>query len=668
MLLIKNFRYRPEIDGLRALAVMAVVLFHCGLGVPGGYVGVDIFFVISGYLITSLILKDLQEDKFSMVHFWERRARRILPASIVMVLVTAVAGWFLLLPSDFVSFGKSATSQTVFTANFFFWRTTNYFAGPADEQPLLHTWSLAVEEQFYMVVPVFLLLLWRFRGTRSRTALFMILGGGFVVSLAFSVVLLPRMPAVTFYLLPTRSWELLCGSLAALMPATAFLQRKLLREALVMLGLAGMVLPCFLYTKDTSFPGLAALPPCLGAVLFILGCTPSSQSTLPRAAALFVKKPVVFVGLISYSLYLWHWPIVAFSHYWAFGELPLWHRWAILAAGFVLSIASWKWVETPFRRRRLGVTRPRMFAHAGLGLAAVAMMGLMLISEKGFPSRFSDRVRAFAQVRPGKHNRLCNPLTLEEAIAGRIPRLGTSESAPIGLLVWGDSHACSILPAALTAADANGVAVLGVWHSCTPPVIDYISQTSSAHFSLGSDSPAWCAAILEQIKKKKIPRVLLAARWSGYFEAEEQLRVSGEAFPVSLGSALVKTVRALREVGAEVWLLREVPNHGAPVPRALVKAEILGTNILPATCNRTRLDSINALFDLLRDELTQVGANILDVSNFMIDEETNYFRMEKNGDALYYDSHHLSQAGARLVADSFHPIFSNLEQVDPQSN
>ena len=156
--IIQNFRYRPEIDGLRAIAVLAVVFFHAGIGMPGGFIGVDVFFVISGYLITSLIIKDLQTDTFSLASFWERRARRIFPAAAAMVLIVLVAGWFLLLPTDYSTLAKAAAWQAVFAANFYFWKTTNYFSGPADEQPLLHTWSLAVEEQFYLFVP--LILIW----------------------------------------------------------------------------------------------------------------------------------------------------------------------------------------------------------------------------------------------------------------------------------------------------------------------------------------------------------------------------------------------------------------------------------------------------------------------------------------------------------------------------
>lgn len=647
---------------------MAVVLFHCGLGIPGGFVGVDIFFVISGFLITSLILKDLQQGTFSMVRFWERRARRILPASIVMVFVTTVAGWFLLLPSDFVSFGKSAASQTVFAANFFFWRTTNYFAGPADQQPLLHTWSLAVEEQFYMVVPVLLFLLWKFHWARSRTFLFIILGGGFLVSLALSIVILPRLPAVTFYLLPTRAWELLCGSLVALVPARAFLQGRLLREVLVALGIAGMLVPCFLYSKETAFPGLAAVPPCLGAVLFILGCSPSSATPLPRTAVPFIWKPVVFVGLISYSLYLWHWPLVAFSHYWALEDLPLWHRWTIVIVSFFLAVISWKWVETPFRKRTLGGTRKTMFLHAGVGLAAVALAGVLLVLLKGFPTRFSERVYSFDQAKAeALHaNRICGPLTLEEARDGRIPRLGAPEPAPVGLLVWGDSHARSILPAAIALAEIEGVGVLGAWHSSTAPVIDYIPDARYAGYSLGQDSPAWASAIIEQVKERRITQVLLVAQWSGYFHAEEERLKEGKTLKVPIGKALIKTIRALRDLDAGVWILREVPNHAAPVPKTLIKSELFGTLLSSYACTHAQLDTRNASFDQLHDELVEAGGQILDVSTLLENGDSGCYRMEMNGVALYYDSHHLTQAGARLLAPALRSIFDGIELSGPE--
>ena len=208
--LIQNFRYRPEVDGLRAVAVLAVVLFHAGLGFPGGYIGVDVFFVISGYLITSLIINDLEQGRFTLTNFWERRARRIIPALAAVVPATLIAGWFLLTPRDYADLGKSAACQSVFGANFYFWRTTlgGYFAGAADEMPLLHTWSLAVEEQFYLIVPLTLAGLFRIPGLRTRRVLFALFGAGILVSLLVSLYGVAHYRVAAFYLLPTRAWEL----------------------------------------------------------------------------------------------------------------------------------------------------------------------------------------------------------------------------------------------------------------------------------------------------------------------------------------------------------------------------------------------------------------------------------------------------------------------------
>lgn len=654
--IIQDFCYRPEIDGLRALAVIVVVLFHCGLGVPGGYVGVDIFFVISGFLIASLILKDLQNKSFSIVHFWERRARRILPASLVMVCVTMIAGWFLLLPTDFRDAGQSAMSQAIFAPNLYFLFNTSYFSGSADAQPLLHTWSLGVEEQFYMVVPFLLMLLCRFRRTSSRTVLLLSLGLGFVLSFAMSVLLLSRMPDAVFYLLPTRAWELLCGSLVALIPIGWMSSRAVVREAGVAVGVAGMVLPCLLYSKETAFPGVAALPPCLGASIFILNCGGLQKSNLPMLARPFALRPVVFIGLISYSLYLWHWPLVAYSNYWALQEFSLGYRWMLVAASVVLAILSWRFVETPFRTRRWGASRRGMFSYAGTGLAAVAAVGLVLMLLQGFPSRFSDKVIAIDQVRTEAEprNRITNPVGLSDAQNGVFPRLGASEPAPVELLVWGDSHARAILPAVVAAAVNQGAAVLTAWHPSTPPVLDYELDPYKAKYSLGQSSDEWSAAIVEQVQNQRIPRVLIAARWSSYLASEHDARFT---------DALVKTVHSLREAGADVWILREIPNHATNVPMALIQFEVFGVDITPFVSDEKDYARHNQPFDALQEELESAGARIVDASQLLLDTERNQFRMELDGLSLYVDDHHLSRRGAALLAPALEPVFNQPDRA-----
>jgi len=287
---LKTFRYRPEIDGLRALAVIPVLLFHAGLGTPGGFMGVDIFFVISGYLITSLIVRDLQLGVFSMRNFWERRIRRILPAATVVVLATLIAGAFILLPETFENLGQSALAQSLMVSNFYFWQQDGYFAAPSDYEPLLHTWSLAVEEQFYLVLPLLLVFLNRRTPTRITLVLTLI----FLTSLIWSFFGPYLYPMATFYLLPARAWELLLGSLIAILPLRTPGSR-LGATFISLTRIALMVYPMVTYSPTTPFPGIAAIPPCLGAAFFIIATR--NHSTPP--GQLLASPPFVFVGKIS---------------------------------------------------------------------------------------------------------------------------------------------------------------------------------------------------------------------------------------------------------------------------------------------------------------------------------------------------------------------------------
>jgi peptidoglycan/LPS O-acetylase OafA/YrhL len=284
-----NHRYRPDIDGLRALAILPVMLFHAEFGCPGGFVGVDVFFVISGFLITSLILEEIHNDAFSLAMFWERRIRRILPALFVVVFATLIAACFLYFPDDFKLVGQSVLAQALLLSNVFFWRQTGYFADGVDTLPLLHTWSLAVEEQFYVLFPLLLIYLGRHkRFSIARTILWVGFG-----SFALSVVGTYSRPTATFYLLPTRAWELMVGAFLAAVPGR-HVTKSWLNEMAAWSGLCLILFPIFYYTPDTRFPGLAAVPPCLGTALIIFsgGAKPTLIS---RVLAL---KPVAFIGLI----------------------------------------------------------------------------------------------------------------------------------------------------------------------------------------------------------------------------------------------------------------------------------------------------------------------------------------------------------------------------------
>ena len=291
-------KYRAEIDGLRALAVLPVILFHAGFELfSGGFVGVDVFFVISGYLITTILIEDIENKRFSIINFYERRARRILPALFFVMLVCIPFAWMWMLPSQMKDFSQSLFAVSLFASNILFWRESGYFAPAAEEMPLLHTWSLAVEEQYYVLFPIFLILAWRF----GKSRVFWMI----VVMAAFSLLLSEwgwrNKPTANFYLAPTRAWELFAGSIAAFIVQKQGVQKN---NFLSLIGLAAIIFSIFFYNETTPFPSVYALVPVLGVVLLVLY---ADQETY--VAKLLSTKGIVAIVLVSYSAYLWHQPL-----------------------------------------------------------------------------------------------------------------------------------------------------------------------------------------------------------------------------------------------------------------------------------------------------------------------------------------------------------------------
>jgi peptidoglycan/LPS O-acetylase OafA/YrhL len=360
--------YRAEIDGLRAVAVLSVILAHAGVPwLPGGFVGVDVFFVISGFLITRLLCTDLESGTFSILRFYERRVRRILPALVLVVVVCLPFAWFWMLPRQLREFSESVTAVALFFSNVEFWRQSGYFASEAASKPLLHTWSLAVEEQFYIVFPF---LLWGL--VRSGLRPFALLVGLAVASLALSEWGWRNAPDANFFLIPFRAWELLAGALAALWAGG---HRSAPDDRLALSGLALILLSLVLINKETPFPSLWALLPVGGTVMVILWGSAGSV-----AARLLTSRPVVAVGLISYSAYLWHQPVFAFARIRLTEEPPPITMALLTILTFGLSWATWKWVESPFRRRPVPVlaSRARLFVAAALALVFLLLAGATL--------------------------------------------------------------------------------------------------------------------------------------------------------------------------------------------------------------------------------------------------------------------------------------------------
>lgn len=464
-------KYRADIDGLRAVAVLPVVLFHAGITLfGGGFVGVDVFFVVSGFLITGIIIGDMEQGRYSVAGFYERRIRRIAPAYFVTVVLTLAVGLVMLLPDDLAELGNSALWSALMSSNMFFWiESKDYFNGAAELKPLLHTWSLSVEEQFYLFFPIVLLAIKRIGLWRYAAGLCLLAA---LVSFGLSIYGVGHSPMAAFYLLPTRAWELMVGSLLAfgLFP---ILGRKLAGwEALA--GLALILAPVFLYTAATPFPGLMALPPVLGAALIIhSGLGGPAEGRAAFVTRLLSSPPLRFIGLISYSLYLVHWPMVVFMKYYYF-EIDLYQRIFIVVSSILLAVLSWKFVEQPARRGYRKLPRPRLFVATGVCIALVALTGWTAYDTKGFPWRVPADVQLLASKSahqgPGRD---CGSVFQDKRTIEDLCVRGAAAKEP-HFVILGDSHANAVSAAIFEAAAEAGKAGYQISDNGYRPVLGFV--------------------------------------------------------------------------------------------------------------------------------------------------------------------------------------------------
>ena len=423
--------YRADIDGLRALAILPVLLFHSGApGFSGGYVGVDVFFVISGYLITGHIADEIAGGHMSLARFYARRFRRILPALFATLILTWLVSAFLLLPSYLLALSKALLAAAASVSNIYLWQTAGYFAPDSAFQPLLHTWSLSVEEQFYLVVPILMML--TAKPLRGRWVL--LFGPLCLLSFALSVYATARAPTANFYLLPTRAWELGLGALTATAPLPR-IGRRWVAETVSAAALLLMLAPVFVFDDATPFPGVNASYPCLGAALLIH----TGRSDRSGAKTLLSARPLVAIGLISYSLYLVHWPLISLLRAMEVAPPAAPQIILLLMASFGLATLSWRFIEQPFRRQHPALTQRRVLLGGVAAMGVASLVGLIGIGGRGFPSRLPDFaeqvIPGHADWKPGRCFLLGNPdhraWSLEDCT-----RIATG---PTKVLLWGDS-------------------------------------------------------------------------------------------------------------------------------------------------------------------------------------------------------------------------------------
>ncbi len=628
-----DFKYRPDVDGLRAVAVILVLLFHAGLGFSGGFIGVDVFFVISGFLITGLILKEQESGKFSLANFWVRRIRRIIPAATVVVVAVLVAGFFILLPADYQDLGKSTIAQQLMLSNVYFWRNTGYFDGPADLKPLLHTWSLAVEEQFYLGYPFLMMFLHRF-GRKVTFVTLALLGVG---SLIVSVYGVEHYPSATFFLLPTRAWELLIGGLICFLPKPTRVPSWLL-ASVSWLSLPTILVVGWFYTSTTPFPGLAALVPCIATAAFIF----ANSIRLSSIAKVISTKPFVSVGLISYSLYLWHWPILSFLRYRNDGVLGTLEGVLALCLSAGAAYLSWLIVETPIRKRDvLGNTRRVVFAAAAASTVCVTI-AFSVFASNGF-ARFRYGDDYLVLIRSMDEKAFRHIMSVQVIEQERLPKFGETSAKP-SVLVWGDSHAMAIMPAVDQVCKEAGLCGVQATTGGTLPLIGFSNSRP------WSETPAFAEKTINYCKQHDIKIVVMAGYWSR--DAADPL----------FESCMLNTIRSLRSMGIEVLLVRDVPDQKCDPPKAIHQAmrdnknvEFLGEMLSDHRVTQSLADAV-----LL--QMATEGAMVLDPASYLSDE-TGRCRLVIEGKCMYWDNDHLTVSGAHRLIPLFRRAFAETQTM-----
>ena len=645
-------KYRAEIDGLRALAVVPVILFHAGFELfSGGFVGVDVFFVISGYLITTILIEDLENQRFSLVNFYERRARRILPALFFVILVCLPFAWMWMLPNQMKDFSKSLVAVSLFASNVLFWRESGYFDAAAEEKPLLHTWSLAVEEQYYVLFPIFLFLAWRY----GKNRVFWMIVVMASISLLLSEWGWRNKATANFYLAPTRAWELFAGSIAAFIVHKNGVQKN---NFLALLGLAAIIFSIFAYDESTPFPSVYALVPVLGVVLLVLY---ADKQTL--AAKLLSTKGFVGVGLISYSAYLWHQPLFAFARISSSNTFPLYTYLILSLVSIILAFLSWKFIEAPFRNR--SINHKSIFLLAFVGILAFTAIGFLGHLNEGFTSRFTQEQLDFAAPKTGDTSGCHNGLDAADIRNGARCVVAVGSDSVVNIAIIGDSHAAALTDAVKIQLAPLGKGFLAFNGSWCAPLMNFATNSPvKDNFCLDEINSAYAQMLEDEL----IHTIVLHAQWATYdagfrwadadrasyvFSYDGNFDYANSSLERNLqefSSAVTYTFKKLHDANKKVIVILSVPEFEVNVPREL-------NSILPffsIDANKLKLpltkfnERTSRVTEILVRNSNTFGFKILDPSLTLCDKESCFSHHSRG--AFYTDGSHLSLLGASQIS------------------
>jgi peptidoglycan/LPS O-acetylase OafA/YrhL len=642
-----------------------VVLFHAGFrSFSGGYVGVDVFFVISGFLITSILAREIDGGRYSILEFYRRRVLRIFPALAAVELATLAAAYFILTPSEYVDLAKSAAAVSVFSSNIYFWKSVSYFQSASAFQPLLHTWSLAVEEQYYLFFPLLLRLLSPHRSA-IRAALWFILLG----SLGLAILLVATKPDLAFYLLPTRAWELMLGGLTAIgnLPKPS---NARFASGASLVGVALIVAPMVFYTAATPFPGITALPPTIGTALIIWsGRMGVVSQTLSRG-------PIVLLGRASYSIYLWHLPLIAFAAYLAGGEIPTELALFLCAASVGLGLASLVLIERPFRSYR--EKRDQLAVLACIGMVVVALVSGLIVASRGLPGRLEPYDAAIAAASDDKYRHHAECMTVDRFIVypDHACHLG-SPNTPATVLLWGDSHAMVTATALEQAALHRHASFLFAADADCPPGVGF---DIDPHFDPGLTSQLsyrYCAEYnLRMLKlaltSPMLHTVVLSSRWTNWrigalpnrAEAPADVRLrdaSGTASSLAANRAkwergFLTLIARLAAANKHVVIVGPIPEPNFDVPRQL-HIERFGFVRPSGPITEGQYRQRHRVILTFFSELQRMR-NVSFIWPYDALCKEDRCPLVESGHPMFFDQDHLSVFGARKTAYLYDGLFN----------